>query len=71
MQQFYHNTYRYSLSSKNVKILKIILKTNKFFNFKDHDADGRLPGERFDADKQCVLKYGRGSFHAGNFLLDY
>ncbi|VVC24170.1 Metallopeptidase, catalytic domain,Thrombospondin type-1 (TSP1) repeat,Peptidase M12B [Cinara cedri] len=30
----------------------------------DHRQLGRLPGERFDAHEQCVLKYGRGSVHA-------
>lgn len=25
---------------------------------------GRLPGERFDAHEQCMLKYGKGSIHA-------
>ncbi|BES91313.1 Reprolysin (M12B) family zinc metalloprotease [Nesidiocoris tenuis] len=30
----------------------------------DHGGDGLLPGERFDADQQCMLKYGRGSTHA-------
>lgn len=36
----------------------------------DHNGDGRLPGERFDADRQCVLKYGRGSFHAAQQPLE-
>lgn len=27
----------------------------------DHGAEGLLPGERFDADAQCLLKYGRNS----------
>ncbi|KAH9631889.1 hypothetical protein HF086_014361, partial [Spodoptera exigua] len=31
----------------------------------DHSAEGILPGERFDADQQCMLKYGRGSRHSG------
>jgi len=30
----------------------------------DHKLQGRLPGERFDAHEQCMLKYGRGSVHA-------
>ncbi|CAG9795964.1 unnamed protein product [Diatraea saccharalis] len=30
----------------------------------DHSAEGILPGERFDADQQCMLKYGRGSRHS-------
>lgn len=30
----------------------------------DHRQQGRLPGERFDAHEQCMLKYGRGSIHA-------
>lgn len=30
----------------------------------DHKQQGRLPGERFDANEQCMLKYGRGSVHA-------
>ncbi|XP_025201614.1 A disintegrin and metalloproteinase with thrombospondin motifs adt-1-like [Melanaphis sacchari] len=30
----------------------------------DHKNFGRLPGERFDAHEQCLLKYGRGSVHA-------
>lgn len=27
----------------------------------DHAAEGILPGERFDADQQCMLKYGKSS----------
>ncbi|XP_040156246.1 A disintegrin and metalloproteinase with thrombospondin motifs adt-1 [Anopheles arabiensis] len=27
----------------------------------DHTGEGRLPGERFDADQQCLLKYGKDS----------
>lgn len=27
----------------------------------DHSAEGLLPGQRFDADAQCMLKYGRDS----------
>ncbi|XP_074000179.1 A disintegrin and metalloproteinase with thrombospondin motifs adt-2-like isoform X1 [Rhodnius prolixus] len=30
----------------------------------DHGGLGKLPGERFNADEQCMLKYGRGSKHA-------
>lgn len=30
----------------------------------DHMQQGRLPGERFDAHEQCMLKYGKGSIHA-------
>ncbi|XP_046970368.1 A disintegrin and metalloproteinase with thrombospondin motifs 16-like [Vanessa cardui] len=30
----------------------------------DHSAEGILPGERFDADQQCMLKYGSGSRHS-------
>lgn len=30
----------------------------------DHSAEGALPGERFDANQQCMLKYGRGSKHS-------
>ncbi|VEN43849.1 unnamed protein product [Callosobruchus maculatus] len=30
----------------------------------DHTAEGALPGERFDANQQCMLKYGRGSKHS-------
>ncbi|XP_063229132.1 A disintegrin and metalloproteinase with thrombospondin motifs adt-1 [Bacillus rossius redtenbacheri] len=30
----------------------------------DHSAGGVLPGERFTADQQCMLKYGRGSIHS-------
>ncbi|XP_068083520.1 A disintegrin and metalloproteinase with thrombospondin motifs adt-1 [Anabrus simplex] len=36
----------------------------------DHSANGLLPGERFDADQQCVLKYGRGSVHSPKQPLD-
>lgn len=32
--------------------------------YMDHKQQGRLPGERFDAHEQCLLKYGRGSVHA-------
>ena len=30
----------------------------------DHSAEGILPGERFDANQQCMLKYGRDSRRA-------
>ncbi|KAJ0174316.1 hypothetical protein K1T71_010462 [Dendrolimus kikuchii] len=30
----------------------------------DHSAEGILPGERFDANQQCMLKYGKGSRHS-------
>nr|CAD7443291.1 unnamed protein product [Timema bartmani] len=30
----------------------------------DHSSGGILPGERFNSDQQCMLKYGRGSVHA-------
>ncbi|XP_030381356.1 A disintegrin and metalloproteinase with thrombospondin motifs 16 [Scaptodrosophila lebanonensis] len=30
----------------------------------DHAAEGMLPGERFDANQQCMLKYGRSSVRA-------
>ncbi|XP_044263790.1 A disintegrin and metalloproteinase with thrombospondin motifs adt-1-like [Tribolium madens] len=36
----------------------------------DHSAEGALPGERFDADQQCMLKYGRGSRHSSQQPLD-
>ncbi|KDR17787.1 A disintegrin and metalloproteinase with thrombospondin motifs 18 [Zootermopsis nevadensis] len=36
----------------------------------DHSAEGALPGERFNADQQCMLKYGRGSIHATQQPLD-
>ncbi|XP_017776804.1 PREDICTED: A disintegrin and metalloproteinase with thrombospondin motifs 18-like [Nicrophorus vespilloides] len=36
----------------------------------DHRAEGALPGERFDADQQCMLKYGRGSLHSSQQPLD-
>ena len=30
----------------------------------DHSAEGLLPGERFDADQQCMLKYGKDSIRS-------
>lgn len=30
----------------------------------DHSAEGILPGERFDANQQCILKYGKESTRA-------
>ncbi|KAF5283864.1 hypothetical protein FQA39_LY04684 [Lamprigera yunnana] len=36
----------------------------------DHSAEGAFPGERFDADQQCMLKYGRGSRHSSQQPLD-
>ncbi|XP_065338554.1 A disintegrin and metalloproteinase with thrombospondin motifs adt-2-like isoform X2 [Cloeon dipterum] len=36
----------------------------------DHAAGGLLPGERFSADQQCMLKYGSGSSHAKTQPLD-
>ncbi|XP_062131413.1 A disintegrin and metalloproteinase with thrombospondin motifs 16 isoform X1 [Drosophila sulfurigaster albostrigata] len=30
----------------------------------DHSAEGMLPGERFDANQQCMLKYGQSSVRA-------
>ncbi|CAH1169956.1 unnamed protein product, partial [Phaedon cochleariae] len=36
----------------------------------DHSAEGALPGERFDANQQCMLKYGRGSKHSSQQALN-
>jgi ADAM cysteine-rich domain len=36
----------------------------------DHTAGGLLPGERFSADQQCMLKYGGGSSHSRSQPLD-
>ncbi|XP_066257104.1 A disintegrin and metalloproteinase with thrombospondin motifs adt-1-like [Euwallacea similis] len=36
----------------------------------DHGAEGALPGERFNADQQCMLKYGRESKHSSQQPLD-
>ncbi|KAL3286741.1 hypothetical protein HHI36_001234 [Cryptolaemus montrouzieri] len=36
----------------------------------DHSAEGALPGERFDANQQCMLKYGAGSKHSSQQPLD-
>lgn len=33
----------------------------QFRNNLDHSAEGIFPGERFDADQQCMLKYGKDS----------
>lgn len=30
----------------------------------DHAVQGMLPGERFDADQQCMLKYGKDSIRS-------
>lgn len=38
----------------------------QFANNLDHSAEGILPGERFDADQQCMLKYGHHSMRAKN-----
>lgn len=35
----------------------------------DHSAEGILPGERFDANHQCMLKYGKDSSRARNQAL--
>lgn len=32
----------------------------------DHAAEGILPGERFDSDQQCMLKYGKDSVRSKN-----
>jgi hypothetical protein len=32
----------------------------------DHSAEGILPGERFDSDQQCMLKYGKDSVRSKN-----
>ncbi|KRF79996.1 uncharacterized protein Dvir_GJ22051, isoform E [Drosophila virilis] len=32
----------------------------------DHSAEGMLPGERFDANQQCMLKFGHSSVHASS-----
>ncbi|KAL7022303.1 hypothetical protein ACKWTF_012198 [Chironomus riparius] len=32
----------------------------------DHSAEGILPGERFDSDQQCMLKYGKESIRSKN-----
>ncbi|XP_030752678.1 A disintegrin and metalloproteinase with thrombospondin motifs adt-1 isoform X2 [Sitophilus oryzae] len=36
----------------------------------DHGAEGALPGERFNSDQQCLLKYGKGSKHSSQQPLD-
>ncbi|XP_012252823.3 A disintegrin and metalloproteinase with thrombospondin motifs adt-1-like [Athalia rosae] len=36
----------------------------------DHSAEGALPGERFDSNQQCILKYGFGSRHSDQQPLD-
>lgn len=36
----------------------------------DHSAEGALPGERFDSNQQCILKYGFGSRHSTQQPLD-
>ncbi|XP_049546517.1 A disintegrin and metalloproteinase with thrombospondin motifs adt-1-like isoform X2 [Anopheles darlingi] len=33
----------------------------RFESSLDHTKEGKLPGERFDADQQCQLKYGKDS----------
>lgn len=38
----------------------------QFGNNLDHSAEGILPGERFDADQQCMLKYGKDSIRSRN-----
>lgn len=40
---------------------KCMFDRGQFGNSLDHSAEGLLPGERFDADQQCLLKYGRES----------
>ncbi|XP_065207544.1 A disintegrin and metalloproteinase with thrombospondin motifs adt-1-like [Planococcus citri] len=39
-------------------------------NILDHGSNGILPGERFDAQQQCKLKYGSTSHHSPTQLLE-
>ncbi|XP_037942184.1 uncharacterized protein LOC119675069 [Teleopsis dalmanni] len=41
-----------------LKQSKCLFDRGQFINNLDHSAEGMLPGERFDASQQCMLKYG-------------
>lgn len=43
---------------------KCLFNRAEFNHNLDHLVDGILPGERFDANQQCMLKYGKGSIKA-------
>ncbi|XP_037887566.1 A disintegrin and metalloproteinase with thrombospondin motifs 16 isoform X1 [Glossina fuscipes] len=43
---------------------KCLYDRGKFTPNLDHSADGLLPGERFEANLQCMLKYGKDSLRA-------
>lgn len=40
---------------------KCLFDRGHFGSSLDHSAEDLLPGERFDADQQCLLKYGKQS----------
>ncbi|XP_055379928.1 uncharacterized protein LOC129611040 [Condylostylus longicornis] len=48
---------------------KCLFDRGQFGHSLDHSAEGILPGERFDADQQCMLKYGKDSIRARRQLL--
>ncbi|XP_059225123.1 uncharacterized protein LOC106087759 [Stomoxys calcitrans] len=43
---------------------KCLFNRAEFNQNLDHSAEGMLPGERFDANQQCMLKYGKESARA-------
>ncbi|XP_073811990.1 ADAMTS metallopeptidase stall [Musca autumnalis] len=43
---------------------KCLFNRAEFNHNLDHSAEGILPGERFDANQQCMLKYGKESTRA-------
>ncbi|XP_065367757.1 A disintegrin and metalloproteinase with thrombospondin motifs 16 [Calliphora vicina] len=47
-----------------LKQAKCLFNVGQFKQNLDHSADGILPGERFDANHQCMLKYGKDSNRA-------
>ncbi|XP_037820978.1 uncharacterized protein LOC119609992 [Lucilia sericata] len=47
-----------------LKQAKCLFNVGEFKQNLDHSADGILPGERFDANHQCMLKYGKDSNRA-------
>lgn len=62
-------------SSCSKQYLDIFVKTSQatclfdrghFGSNLDHSAEGILPGERFDSDQQCMLKYGKDSVRSKN-----
>lgn len=51
----------FSFSFARKSQARCLFDHGQFMENLDHSADGLLPGERFNANLQCMLKYGKNS----------